>query len=492
MKEHGRENWDSRIAFILAAIGSAVGLGNIWRFPYIAYKYGGGAFIIPYIIALLTAGIPILALEFALGHKSEKAAPGAFGFFNKKFKWIGWWAVLIGMSIVIYYAVIMSWSLIYLGKSFNLAWGTSTDSYFFNNLLHLSKSPSQIGGVVWPIFIGLIAIWIWIYFSIIKGVKSVGKVVYVTVVFPWIILIILIIRGITLPGAMRGLSFLFTPNFAALKSPEVWINAYSQIFFSLSIGFGVMIAYASFLPKKSDIVNNAFLIGFANSATSLLASIAIFSTLGYLSLQRGVPVGKVVASGPGLAFVTYPAIINLFPFAREIFGILFFLMLLTLGIDSAFSLVEAFSSAAVERWKISRPVMNFIIAAIAIVLGILFSTKSGLYWLDIFDHYLSVYGLLIIGVLETLFVGYIVGPKRLRIYANERSDFSIGKWWDAMIKYLIPVVLIVILIWNIRDEIIKPYGGYSRASLFVGMSILIITLIIAVVLSVIRSKKVGE
>ncbi len=487
-----RENWDSRLAFILAAIGSAVGLGNIWRFPYIAYKYGGGAFLIPYIIALLTAGIPILILEFSLGHKSAKAAPEAFGFFNKKFKWIGWWAVLIGMSIVIYYAVIMSWSLIYLGKSFNLAWGNATDSYFFNNLLHLSKTPSEIGGVVWPIFWGLIGIWIWIYFSIIKGVKSVGKVVYITVVFPWIILLILIVRGITLPGAMKGLSFLFTPNFAALKSPEVWINAYSQIFFSLSIGFGIMIAYASFLPKKSDIVNNAFLIGFANSATSLLASIAIFSTLGYLSVQRGVPVSKVVASGPGLAFVTYPAIINLFPFAKELFGILFFVMLLTLGIDSAFSLVEAFSSAALEKWKISRALMNFIIAVIAIILGILFSTRSGLYWLDIFDHYLSVYGLLIIGVLETLFVGYIVGPKKLRNYANERSDFTIGKWWDAMIKYLIPAALIIILIWNIRDEIVKPYGGYTRGALLIGMSILIVTFIVAIVFSISRARRIKD
>ncbi len=488
MNQGNRENWDSRPAFILAAIGSAVGLGNIWRFPYIAYKYGGGAFLIPYIVALFTAGIPLLILEFSLGHKTEKAAPNAFSSFNKKTKWIGWWAVLIGMCIVVYYAVIMSWSLIYLGKSFTLAWGNTPDTHFFNNVLHLSKSPSNIGMVVLPILIGLIAVWFWIYFSIIKGVKSVGKIVYVTVIFPWIILIILIIRGVTLPGAMNGLSYLFTPNFAALRSPEVWINAYSQIFFSTSIGFGIMIAYASYLPRKADIINNAFLIGLANSATSLLASIAIFSTLGYLSLQKGIPVANVVASGPGLAFVTYPAIINLFPFAREIFGVLFFIMLLTLGIDSAFSLVEAFSSAALEKWKISRPMMNFAIGVIAIVLGILFTTNSGLYWLDIVDHYLSVYGLIIIVILECLVVGYIIGPSVLRKYANNQSDFSIGKWWDILIKFFIPIILLVIMIWNIKNEIINPYGEYSRGALLIGMFVLIATLIIAIILSIKRRK----
>ncbi len=490
MSKEIREHWDSRTAFILAAIGSAVGLGNIWRFPYIVYKYGGGAFIIPFLVALLTAGIPLLILEFSLGHKTNKAAPGAFAFFNTKLKWIGWAAVFIGMGIVTYYTAIMSWSMIYFVKSFSLGWGTGTENFFFNNVLQLSESPSHIGYIVPVIFIGIILTWIWIYFSIIKGAKSVGKVVYITVICPWIILLILIVRGVTLPGAMNGLAYLFTPNFTALMDPEVWINAYSQVFFSISIGFGIMIAYGSFLPKKADIVNSAFIIGLADAATSLLASVAIFSALGHLALKKGADVANVVTSGPGLAFVTYPEIINLFPIGAPILGALFFAMLLTFGIDSAFSLVEAFSAAAVEKWNISRAKMNGIIGIIGIILGIIFTTQSGLYWLDIVDHYLAVYGLILIGIFECLAVGYIIKPEVIRNYANEQSDFPIGKWWDFMIKFFVPIVLIAIMIWNIWAEIANPYGGYSRSALLVGIGALVISFALGILLSINKKRTV--
>lgn len=490
MGKEKREYWDSRTAFILAAVGSAVGLGNIWRFPYIVYKYGGGAFIIPFLVALLTAGIPLLILEFSMGHKTERAAPAAFAFFGKKLSWIGWAAVLIGMGIVIYYAAIMAWSMIYFVKSFSLGWGSGTESFFYNSVLQLSKSPTDIGKFLPAIFIGIIVTWIWMYFSIIKGAKSVGKMVYVTVILPWVILLVLIIRGVTLPGAITGLSYLFTPNFAALKDPVVWINAYSQIFFSISIGFGVMIAYGSFLPKKADIVNSAFIIGLADAATSLCASVAIFSALGHLAMKRGVDVANVVTSGPGLAFVTYPEIINLFPFGASILGALFFAMLLTFGIDSAFSLVEAFSAAAVEKWNISRIKMNAIIAVIGILLGIIFTTQSGLYWLDIIDHYLAVYGLIIIGILECIVVGYIIKPDILRNYANEQSDFSVGKWWNYLIKFFVPIVLIVIMIWNIWAEIKNPYEGYATGPLLVGIGVLLSAFIFGILLSVSKERNV--
>lgn len=485
-----KEHWDSRTAFVLAAIGSAVGLGNIWRFPYIVYKYGGGAFIIPFLVALLTAGIPMLILEFSLGHKTNRAAPGAFAFFNKKLSWIGWAAVLIGMGIVIYYAAVMSWSLIYFVKSFTLGWGTGTEDFFYNSVLQISKSPTNIGAFLPWVFIGIVITWVWIYFSILKGAKSVGKVVYITVIFPWVILLVLILRGVTLPGAMTGLAYLFTPNFAALADPEVWINAYSQVFFSISIGFGIMIAYGSFLPKKADIINSAFIIGLADAATSLCASVAIFSALGHLAMKRGVDVANVVASGPGLAFVTYPEIINLFPVGASIFGALFFAMLLTFGIDSAFSLVEAFSAAAVEKWNISRAKLNALIGVVGIILGIIFATQSSLYWLDIVDHYLAVYGLIIIGILECLVVGYIIKPDIIRNYANEQSDFSIGKWWNYLIKFFIPIILIIIMIWYIWTEAKNPYGGYTFLPLLIGIAVLLSAFVFGILLSISKERKV--
>ncbi len=479
-----REYWDTRVSFILAAIGSAIGLGNIWRFPYIAYRYGGGAFIIPYFIAMITAGIPLLILEFGLGHKTGHAAPLAFESMRKNWRYLGWCAVFVGFGIVIYYAVIMSWAFNYFFYSFKLSWGENTKDFFFNRFLGLTQGPFEFGGFKMLIVIGLVFTWVWIYLSIIKGVKSVGKVVYVTVVLPWIILLVFIIRGITLPGALEGLRYYLTPNFAALKDPMVWLNAYSQIFFSFSIGFGVMIAYASSLPPKSDIVNNAFIIGLADTGTSFLGGIAVFSTLGYLAKMQGVPVENVIASGPGLAFVTYPTIINLLPFARPLFGCLFFLMLLTLGIDSAFSLVEAFSMAGMEKWKLPRPVLNFLISLAAFIPGLIFTTRSGLFWLDIADHFISNYGLVLVGLIEAIFVGYLLGPKVIREYVNELSEIKIGKWWDAMIRVVIPLVLIWSLGFSLYTEIKSPYEGYPKGALALGVAYLGVVLLCGILMGI--------
>ncbi|MCK4321691.1 sodium-dependent transporter [candidate division WOR-3 bacterium] len=479
-----KEIWDNRLAFILAAIGSAIGLGNIWRFPYIAYRYGGGAFLIPYLVALFTAGIPLLILEFTLGHKTEHGAPLAFGSYRKNWKWLGWFAIAVAFGIVAYYTVIMSWSFIYFFHSFSLSWGNIPELFFNKMVLEITDSPFNLGGINYIILIFLIVTWIAIYYSIYHGVKTVGKVVYVTVILPWLILLVLIIRGITLPGALEGLSYYLTPNFAALKDPIVWINAYAQIFFTLSVGLGIMIAYSSYLPRKADIVNNAFIIGFANCFTSFLAGIAVFSSLGFLAYQTGKPVSDVVASGPGLAFVAYPTIINMLPFANKIFGALFFMMLLTLGIDSAFSLVEAASKAALEQWKkIPRRALNLLISIIAIIVGLIFSSRGGLYWLDIIDHYICCYGLVVIGFLEAIFIGYFINTKSFHDYMNKQSEIIAGKWWLYSIKIVVPVVLLVAIVYNTINEFRTPYEGYPKLALNFGFAFILLLLIISILLS---------
>jgi NSS family neurotransmitter:Na+ symporter len=478
-----KDIWGSRTSFILASIGSAIGLGNIWRFPYVCYANGGGAFLIPYLIALLTSGIPLMILEFSLGHKYSEPAPQAFGHVKKPFEMLGWFALLIGFGIVTYYAVVMGWCFNYLGYSFNLAWGRNTEAFFFNQFLNISQSPMQLGGIQWMIVLGLALTWICIIAAIWKGPNTVGKVVYYTVIIPWIILIVFVIRGITLPGAIEGLKFYLTPQFSALLDYKVWLAAYSQVFFSLTIGFGVQITYASFLPKKSDVVNNAFLVSFANNATSFIGGFAVFSTLGYYAYQTGLPVSEVVKSGPHLAFVTYPTIISLLPFAASIFGILFFLMLLTLGIDSAFSLVEAGAASIISKFKIKRIYANIGFGIIALVIGMIYTTKGGLYWLDIVDYFMNNYGLLVVGIMQCIAIGYFYNTKTLREYANSKSDFTVGAWWDFCVKYLTPVVVGILFITNIIDRIKNSYGGYTRlAELLGGWLILIIFIVIAFLL----------
>jgi len=484
-----RAHWDSRTAFVLAAIGSAIGLGNIWRFPYICYKYGGGAFLIPYFVALLTAGIPLLILEFAIGHRMEGSAPLSFAKISKKTEWLGWFALLVGFGIVCYYAVIMGWSAKYLLSSFTLAWGADTKAFFFNNVLNLSGGVFEIGKPQGWIVLALFICWTLIVLCTWKGVKTVGKVVYVTVTLPWLMLIIFVVRGLTLPGAIDGVRYYLTPNFKALADLEVWHAAYSQIFFTLTVGFGVMIAYASFLPKKSDIINNALLISLANCATSFVAGFAVFSTLGYYAHISGTTVANVMKSGPELAFVTYPTIINHLPFAN-LFGVFFFLMLLTLGIDSAFSLTEAIVAGVRDKFRWSQKATNITVGSIAFVIGIIFTTRGGLYWLDIVDHFMNNFGLFIVGLLEAVFIGYIFGAGKLRKYANGLSELSVGRWWDFIVRYFIPLISLVLLVYAVKERILKPYGGYPRLAEFLGgWLVIIIFVVLSILLSVKKTKE---
>jgi len=287
-----RERWGRRSSFILAALGSAVGLGNLWRFPTIAAQNGGGAFLIPYFVALFTAGIPLLIVEFGLGHMFQRSAPMACKRANKRFEWVGWWSLACGAVITFYYCVIMSWSWNYLVNSLTVAWrpeGKPEDypvTFFDKEFLHVTDTggdPGNLIGIVLPILVGLAVTWIAVYWIISKGVTRVGKVVLVTVPLPCLLLVVLFIRAITLPGATTGMDVYLVPNFAKILDAKVWLAAYGQIFFSLSIGFGALIAYASFLPRKSDICNNAFITSLGNCGTSFFAGMVVFSIIGFLA-----------------------------------------------------------------------------------------------------------------------------------------------------------------------------------------------------------------
>ena len=504
-----RETWDSRLIFVMAAVGSAVGLGNVWRFPYTCYKYGGGAFLIPFFVALFTAGIPLMILEFGLGHKMRASAPMAFKKIKEKYEWVGWFAVLVGLFVMTYYGVVMSWCFRYLAYAFNLAWGRNTESFFYKHVLELSSGIGHLNGVMWWTLLGLFLCWLMVFFSIVKGVKSVGKVVMWTVPLPVLILVAFVLRGITLPGAMEGLSFYLTPDFKALLNWNVWIEAYAQVFFSLSIGFGVMIAYGSFLPRDSDVTNNAFITSLADAGICFMAGFAVFATLGYLAHVTGQPVKDVVASGPGLTFVTYPLIINKLHFIPQVFGVMFFMLLLSLGIDSAFSLVEAGVAGAIDKWKFPRVAVNAVISFLAFLVGVLYTTRAGLYWLDIIDNYLTNYGLAIVGIIECIVVGYVLGARKIREHVNKTSEIKLGVWWDICIKVITPVMLFWMIImklfnmsgiWSlitgtgkgpIKNLIFNPpYENYPTwAQIAGGWGLLAALLIIGIILALIKDRE---
>ena len=474
----------------MAAIGSAVGLGNVWRFPYVCYNNGGGAFLIPFFVAIFSAGIPLLILEFSVGHFSKGTPPKAFENVGKKWEWAGWLTVLMPFIVAIYYVVVMAWCFSYMVYSIDLRWGEQAGA-FFSGFLGDTGSPLIVGNISIPILLGLIAVWISIFLILYKGVKRIGKIVALTVPLPTILLIILTIRGLTLPGAIDGISYYLTPDFSKLGDVNVWLAAYAQVFFSFSLAQGIMITYASFLKKKSDLTNNAFIVALADAGTAFLAGFAVFSVVGYLSFSHGLGIDSLTIAGPGLTFITYPTAVSLLPFAASLFGIFFFIALLTFGIDSAFSMIEPISASINSKWNISKAKATGIMCVLGFSFSLIFTTGGGIYLLEVLDHFVTNFGLVTIGLLECLIFGWLFRLYRLREHANETSDILIGKWWDILIKYIIPIILCLLLFFTIlQNTLNNPYPDYPAwAIILIGIAPLLIISVVSFILMQIKTKK---
>lgn len=483
--EQKREQWGSKIGFILAAVGSAVGLGNIWRYPYLLYSSGGGAFLIPYFFALLTAGIPLMILEYGLGHKFRGSTPMAMARVNRKWEWLGWWPSINSFIILTYYTLILSWAVNYMFFSLTQAWGEDTNAFFFNNFLRISSGPFDFGGIVWPVFFGITAIWLinWFicYKSVSSGIEKVNKVLLPTLVG---IMIIIAIRGVTLPGAALGLNKLFTPDWSKVMDPKVWVAAYGQVFFSLSLAMGVMMTYSSYLPEKTDINNSAFMTAFANCGFEFLAAIGVFGILGFMATSQGVALEEVASQGIGLAFVVFPKVFGMMGSLGSVFGILFFVCLVFAGLTSSVSLVEAFSSAVIDKTGFERKKVVTFAAVMGYLISIVYSTGAGLYFLDIMDEFINAYGLVVVGLAEAFVVGWLYGPSKVREHTNAISYYSVGKWWDVMIKYVTPAVLTFMMIQKLISGVKSPYGGYPvNALLIVGCGEIVLGIVVSVVMS---------
>lgn len=485
-----RERWPSRLSFIFAAVGSAVGLGNVWRFPYLAGKYGGGAFLLPYLLILVALGIPLLIMEFAIGQRMQRAAPTAMKKVDAKFAGAGFGSILASFGVASYYAIVMAWSLLYLKHSFSLPWADDSKAFFFTDILNLSSGPGELGEFSLPILAALFIGWICVYFCIWKGVQSVSAVVNVTMPLPVILLVVLLIRGLTLPGAEDGISFYVTPDLSALLDIEVWNAAMTQIFFTLTLGFGVMIAYGSYQETDSDIAVNAISTAIINCSISILAGFTVFTTIGYMAQSAGVEVAELAATGPSLAFVVFPEALSLMPGAPY-FAALFFVMLFTLAIDSLFSLMEAIGAVIHDALpNTPKEKSMFWLCVVGFLSGIIFTSAAGLYYLDIVDHYVTSYGLVGMGLLQCIAVGWFYGAKEMREYINEVSDIRIGAWWDVCIRYIAPACLVVLLGASLYRDLTIPYEGYPLwAQLTFGWSAVVLLFLACGVYSVLEYRK---
>ncbi len=459
--EAQRGSFSSRRVFILAAIGSAVGLGNIWRFPYVAYENGGGAFVIPYLVALLTAGLPFLLLDYGLGHRFRGSAPLSFRRAARGAEPLGWWQVAICFVIAVYYAAVIAWAVRYTLFSVDQAWGDDPEGFLFGSFLQ-AGDPGVGLDFVPGVLVPLVLVWLVVLAVMALGVqKGIGatSVVFIPVLF--VAFLSLVVAALFLPGAGQGLDALFTPDWGALGETGVWVAAFGQIFFSLSVGFGIMITYASYVGRRADMTGSGLVVGFANSGFELLAGIGVFAALGFMANASGVAVDEVASEGLGLAFVAFPAIINEAP-AGALIGVLFFGSLVFAGVTSLISVIEVVISAVRDKFEMSRVGASMAVGVPAAVISVvLLGTTTGVYVLDIVDHFINRFGILLVAVASTLLLSWVFRRTSLiRDHLNLDGSVHLGRWWLALIGVVTPAALVYILVNELIDNLRTPYEDY--------------------------------
>ena len=484
MTEH-KSQWDNNITFIMAMIGSAVGLGNIWRFPNVLYSNGGGSFMIPYLVSLILLGVSFVLVEYAVGYKFKTSLSRILHQIKDKFEIIGWFIILIIFLITTYYVCVVGWDLIYLVLSFTKAWGSQPDLYFSNNVLHSSTSISGILTIVPLVLISVLGIWFVAWMIVKRDLnKGIGKVSRILLPVLLLIVIIIVAFSLTLPGASIGYSQIFTPDWSALTNSDVWLAAFGQIVFSLSLGMGIAITYASYLPEKSKLVDNALIVAFSNSAFEVFNSIGIFSILGFMTITSGIAFNDLVTEGTGLAFVVFPQVFNIMGSWSYIIGPLFFLCILFAGITSLIALLEVICYSVSDKFNLTRKKATTIICILGALISTIFATASGSMILGIFDAFLNNFALLFAVLLECIVFGWVYDFDELIKTLNKDSKIKVGKTWKIVIKYILPICIALMWIQGVFTSL----STEDTVSIIIKIILLIVLVAVPIILFKIPTK----
>uniref|UniRef100_A0A8C0SXI3 Transporter n=2 Tax=Canis lupus familiaris TaxID=9615 RepID=A0A8C0SXI3_CANLF len=555
-----RETWTRQMDFIMSCVGFAVGLGNVWRFPYLCYKNGGGVFLIPYVLIALVGGIPIFFLEISLGqfmkagsinvwnicplfkgprkYPEEESVIGQGclprrrgGLCPKRPQvtrkppatedwrplgaqveaWpslhhhggsgtqeegtgLGYASMVIVFYCNTYYIMVLAWGFYYLVKSFTttLPWATCGHTwntpdcveifrhedcanaslanltcdqladrrspvieFWENKVLRLSGGLEVPGALNWEVTLCLLACWVLVYFCVWKGVKSTGKIVYFTATFPYVVLVVLLVRGVLLPGALDGIIYYLKPDWSKLGSPQVWIDAGTQIFFSYAIGLGALTALGSYNRFNNNCYKDAIILALINSGTSFFAGFVVFSILGFMATEQGVHISKVAESGPGLAFIAYPRAVTLMPVA-PLWAALFFFMLLLLGLDSQFVGVEGFITGLLDLlpasyyFRFQREISVALCCALCFVIDLSMVTDGGMYVFQLFDYY-SASGTTLLwqAFWECVVVAWVYGADRFMDDVACMIGYRPCPWMKWCWSFFTPLVCMGIFIFNV-------------------------------------------
>uniref|UniRef100_A0AAQ4Q1C9 Transporter n=1 Tax=Gasterosteus aculeatus aculeatus TaxID=481459 RepID=A0AAQ4Q1C9_GASAC len=495
MEERGQ--WGNKLEFVLSVAGSIIGLGNMWRFPYLCYKNGGGAFLIPYLIFLFTCGVPVFFLEVALGQYTSQGGITCWRKISPLFEGLGYGTQVIVALLNFYYIIVLAWGIFYLSYSFSwdLAWSSCNNTWNTENcvglqrrntsigltinpnvtspviefwerrVLRISPGLDHMGSLNWDLVLCLFIAWVMCYFCIWKGVKSTGKVVYFTATFPYLMLIVLLIRGLTLPGAAIGIQFYLYPDLGRLADPQVWMDAGTQIFFSYAICLGSLTALGSYNKYN----NNCY------SGTSFVAGFAIFSILGFMSYEQNVPISEVAESGPGLAFIAYPRAVSMMPFS-PLWAALFFIMIVFLGLDSQFVCVESLVTAIVDmyptifRRKNRRELFLLGVVFVSFFVGLIMLMEGGMYVFQLFDYYAaSGMCLLFMSIFETVCIAWVYGADRFYDNIEDMIGYRPGCYFKYCWLFFTPATCIGTFAFSLikytplkyNNEYVYPWWGYA-------------------------------
>ena len=483
MEEYGQ--WDSTLTFIFAMIGVAIGLGNIWRFSYIVYSNGRGAFFIPYFFAIAIMGIPFLILEYGIGFSFKRSFTEIFKSINPKFEYIAWILIFSITIVLIYYMVIISWDMFYLVKSFTFGWGSDTAAYFIQNVGG-SENLSNIGNFFIPVGVGVIVSWFILWFishrSIEKGIGLASKILIPAV---FIIMAIIVIYALTLPGASIGTDALLNPDWNLLFNINLWIVAFSQIIFSLGIGEALALTYATYLSDNKGLTDNVLFVVASNSSFEIFTAFGVFSILGYMSATSGTPLVQLVTEGTGLIFVVFPKIFSLMGIVGRVLAPLFFLAVLFAGISSAFAFFEPLIGSISSKSNMSRKKLVTILSIIGCLCSLAFTCGVSSYLVGIVDGFVNKFGILLLIAIQCIVFGWYYGTDKVIPVLNEKSRIKVGTLWTAIIKYILPIFLIIIWLIGIVDL----FMNVSQFELMVDIGLIVIVMALSTIFYKMKSKE---
>ncbi|KAH8407669.1 hypothetical protein KR222_010143 [Zaprionus bogoriensis] len=495
-QEKPKEEWGNGLEFLFSCISLSVGLGNIWRFPYIAFQNGGGTFVIPYLIALLVIGRPCYFLEISLGQFRGGGVLRAFDL-APLLKGVAAGQVLATGASITYYSSIMALTLRFLLASFGTelpwsrcqpSWGNDcydgsaasgsnasgkmspAQLYFEREILHeLPNIDEGLGVPNWQLVACLALSWLIIGAVLIRGIKSSGKAAYFLGVFPYVVLLILLLRAVTLPGAWNGIVYFFKPQWRELLNPLVWYAAVTQVFFSLAICFGTVITYASYNNFNRNVYNDIVIITTMDSCSSIIAGCITFGILGNLAQQTGITdIGSVVKGGAGLAFISYPEAIAKFEYVPQMFAVLFFLMLFVLGIGSTVGmgscilrvLRDQFGQRAGPSWALAGG-----LAILGFGVSIVYMTPGGQFILNLVDFYGVSFTALILAIGELLAVAWLYGVRRFCADIKYMMGIELGCYWRMCWAYITPGLMTAVLLYMLVDMKGLTYKGVAYPQL---------------------------